>query len=178
MSEQPIKVRLKLKDGSEFEAEGPAAIVINEKNLFLALSGEKAPAPQEHTPATAPNTERGAAASSIWAKLAEEKNGVICLRSKPPDATAADAALLITAAAKMVSQLQTYSALQLSKSLKKSGYFQGRLDRITANEVKNGFLSALGTKRNRAYSLTPKGLARAFALAERLLAMQQPPASN
>ncbi|NLO91853.1 MAG: hypothetical protein GX410_07680 [Elusimicrobia bacterium] len=176
MNEQTIKVRLRLKDGSEFEAEGPASLVISEKNLFLSGNAQAA-SPQQSTPDQQPpqsqghNTETPRQADKLpWSRLAEERNGIIYLISKPQEATAADAALLITAAAKMVAQIDQLPALQLSKSLKKSGYFQGRLDRITAKEVKNGFLSALGTKRNRAYCLTPKGLARAFALAEKLLA--------
>jgi len=161
--ERPFRVRLKLGSGAEFEAEGPAELVLQEKEDFLRMQGAQIAEPQIEHPITTPTEDGG-----IWDKIAESKGGLVFLKYKSPELGAQEAALMLVAAAKMLAKLPGCSALELSKSLKKSGYFQGRLDRIIGNEVKNGFLSAIGTKRSRAYSITPKGLARAFTLAEKL----------
>jgi len=170
MPDQRLKIRLKLTNGAEFEAEGETTLVLREKERFLRIGIEKPIAFAGNTNAAAAQepADTGSPAA-MWPAIAEHRNGIIWLKRKHPAIGAPEAAVVITAAAKLLAQLTEYPALQLSKSLKKSGYFQGRLDRIIGQEVKNGLLTALGSKRSRSYSITPKGLARAFVLGEKLL---------
>ena len=163
--EQPLRIRLKLDNGAEFEAEGPVELVLREKEDFLR--GQRASTPAAPL-AQLTDTEPPADGGGIWEQIGEFKSGLVFLKRKSQELGATEAALIIMAAAKMLAKLPECSALQLSKSLKKSGYFQGRLDRIIGSELKNGFVASAGTKRSRAYSITQKGLARAFTLAQKL----------
>ena len=162
---QPLRIRLKLGTGAEFEAEGPAELVLREKESFLREQGSNTPAA---APAQLTDMESPVNGGGIWEQIGEFKSGLVFLKRKSQELGAPEAALIIMAAAKMLAKLPDCSALQLSKSLKKSGYFQGRLDRIITSELKNGFVASAGTKRSRAYSITQKGLARAFTLAQKL----------
>ena len=162
MNPDSVKLKLKLPSGAEFEAEGGREFVAAEKDSFLAIAKEcGGPAGIQRN--EAPEVGKTIA---IWQKIAGIRDNSIILKAKAPDP--ADAALIIAAIAQISAGISPYSSLELSKSLKKSGYFRGRIDRLVAGEIRNGRITATGTKRNRAYQLTPKGLARAFVAASKL----------
>ncbi len=234
---QKVKLRLRLKSGEEFEAEGDLPFVLEQKNEFLAQTGNiRAKRPQqvsqpvivpeitensnttpfteEITPSqTAPETHLNYATASrvtadeyrlripaiqrrqmesnskqnptaaeapnsvwqidekIWSKIAYLDGTDIVLRRKIKDLKPGIAALITLAAAKMLAGIMKMSALELSKSLKMSGYLKptDRLDRILAAEIKAGTLFFEGSKRNREYMISQTGTAKAYTSAEHFL---------
>ena len=216
-----VKIRLKLRSGEEFEAEGSPEFIEKQRADFLQLIGKsnKTPeptsasglvsgsvAPQRTflpknyptppisasvlpTPAPVPTpsglaaaeysttkhtkiNSRAAAthqAAVLFEQIVKEQDGVLSLRRKSRLLTPETAALLLIGAAKLLlNEGEGYSALALSKSLTKSGYGGGRLDRILASEIRQGTIKATGSKRSRAYLLSDEGFARAYVLAEKL----------
>ena len=153
------KLRLKHPSGAEFEAEGPAEFILAEKEVFLrGLPAGTGKAPEQ------PETRQG----SAWGAIAEAKNGLIHLKDKHPGLKAAEAALLLLAAAVQLSGSHETSALTLSRAIKASGYMPGRVDRLLAKAAREGLVKAAGTKRNRSYRITEKGLGRASLEARKL----------
>lgn len=153
-----FRLKLTLPQGAQFEAEGNEEFIQKEKDNFLRLinlTGNVEP-------------KLKITDFSSWQDAAYLKDNTIALKVKYPDLTPSQAVLLILAIGKNVMQISPYPALNLSKSLKKSGYIKGRVDRIIASEIKNATIMALGTKRNRTYQITQKGLAKAYILLERL----------
>ena len=108
---------------------------------------------------------------SVWERIAYPEGEYRIIRRKDKNLTAADAALIILGAAKIFRNASKMSALELSKSLKLSGYLKGneRLDRILAPEIKDSRLVYEGSKRNRDYMITQSGTAKAYTAAERVL---------
>lgn len=153
------KLRIKHPSGAEFEAEGPAEFILQEKEGFL--SRLTAPENQPGEPAEATR-------ESLWKTLAEPRNGLTILKNKHPGLKAGDAALLILAADRLLNGSQGMGAIALSKAIKASGYAPERIDRLLTRPNKEGLLKASGTKRNRAYHITDKGLERAWLEARKL----------
>ena len=130
------------------------------------LTPQPSMAPQ---PATAPlQAPAAASVSPIWEKLFKTEDGALVLRRKSRLLTPQTAALVLIAAARMLRKENEYSALHLSKSLRKSGYGEGRLDRLLLAEIRAGSLQSVGSKRGRAYKLSAEGFARAIVLAEKI----------
>ncbi len=220
-----VKIRLKLRSGEEFEAEGSPDFIEKQRAEFLQLIGKPAkssgtdwaesgtgtsrsyrrpqprqqtsmPAPfsqQEHypnqqssypapaitssgfaaaeqiRPQTAPSISRETAPSALWEQITKIDDGLVVLRRKSRLLSPETAAILLIAAAKeLLKESDGYSALALSKSLAKSGYGGGRLDRVLAGEMRQGSVKAAGSKRSRAYLLSDEGFARAFVLAGKI----------
>ena len=182
--ENNLKIRFRLPNGEEFEAQGPREFIERERNYFLALIGSQ----QQH-PATvnkssgslvAPDTNLNkftqAAGnlpqhfqSYLWERLFKEDNTTLILRQKAK-LPAPELALLILAGARVLLQKPAYPALELARSLKACGVVDaGRLDRLLAPEIQAGRLIGEGSKRSRTYKLTDEGFAKAFVLAEKLL---------
>lgn len=109
--------------------------------------------------------------AKIWSKIAYLDGTDIVLRRKVRDLKPNLAALITLAAAKMLAGITKMSALELSKSLKMSGYLRPteRLDRIIAAEIKAGTLFFEGSKRNREYIISQTGTAKAYTAAEHFL---------
>lgn len=173
-----LKIRLRLPNGEEFEAEGPREFIEQERNYFLALIGQGKAAAQALAqsaglavvqPKPAPNTAAPQHTEQyLWEKLLKEDGDTLILRRKaklPPQEVAA----LVLAGARVLLKQPAYPALELARSLKACGIEGGRLDRLLAGEIQAGRIVGEGTKRSRTYKLTPQGFARAFALAEKLL---------
>lgn len=168
------KIRFKFPGGEEFEAEGTLEFIESQRNYFLALlASQRRTAP---TPLNAPQTQpqmiqkqtpQGAPNPHLWEDLLRQEDHLVVLRKKHK-LTAVQAAFLIIMGAKMLLNKDTYSALELSRSLKSSGFETGRLDRLLKTEVSIGRLEAGGAKRSRAYKLTPQGMAHASVLADKL----------
>lgn len=109
-----------------------------------------------------------AEAQRLWELIVKVDEGHVYLRRKSRLITPETAALLLLAAAKVLLQESSYSALALAKSLAKSGYGGGRLDRLLGPDLRQGTLRAEGSKRSRAYLLSDEGFARAYVLAGKL----------
>ena len=157
------KLRIKHISGAEFEAEGPAEFILSEKESFLnnlTASEKGASVPAK----TQPETGSGPA----WNALAETKNGLTILKNKHPGVKAGAAALLLLAAEKQLKGSREISAITLSKAVKTSGYAPERLDRILTKAIKEGLIKASGTKRNRTYQITDRGLETAWLEARKL----------
>ncbi len=157
------KLRIRHTSGAEFEAEGPAEFILSEKESFLnnlTASEKGASVPAK----TQPETGSGPA----WNALAETKNGLTILKNKHPGVKAGAAALLLLAAEKQLKGSREISAITLSKAVKTSGYAPERLDRILTKAIKEGLIKASGTKRNRTYQITDRGLETAWLEARKL----------
>ena len=245
---QKVKLRLRLKSGEEFEAEGSLPFVLEQKEQFLSHNAPQfskkyttpQQLPQQHAE-TAPNTvftpqnniqtmpeneggntlpqqelqptqpeptrvtpseynlhipairrrqleaenristtanttttndrQNWQIDGKIWSKIAYLDGTDIVLRRKVRDLKPNLAALITLAAAKMLAGTTKMSALELSKSLKMSGYLKPteRLDRIIAPEIKAGTLFFEGSKRNREYMISQTGTAKAYTSAEHFL---------
>lgn len=103
----------------------------------------------------------------LWEQLLKEEGDIVVLRRKMR-LSAAEAASLLVAGARVLLKKPNYPALHLSQSMRKSGFDEGRLDRILAPEIRNRHLASDGSKRSRTYRLTNEGFAKAFVLAEKL----------
>jgi len=198
-----LRLRIRLKNGEEFEAEGDAAFIARQKDSFLSLVNGEQPRSYERPELSLPKRPLPIAASDItpellppylknsvlreqnkdevplpqkdvWDKTAYCDGQDIILRRKDKNIKPSSAALIILGAAKVLKNVQGMSALELSKSLKLSGYLKGiRLDRAVAPEVKDGAMVFEGSKRNRSYRLTQKGLAKAFTAAEKAILAEE-----
>jgi len=160
------KLRIKHQSGAEFEAEGPAEFILSEKEGFLRslpAAGEAGQGPE-----IAPKTAKTAPEQPDWAALAESKNGLTVLKNKHLGLKAGQAALLILAAESQLHGSRELGAITLSKAVKASGYAPERLDRLLVKALKEGLLKASGTKRNRAYEITDRGLEIAWLEARKL----------
>lgn len=157
------KLRIKHQSGAEFEAEGPAEFILSEKEGFM----KSLPAAQE-TGRELPKAPREPGQELDWSALADDKNGLTILKNKHLGLKAGAAALLILAAEAQLKGSRELSAIALSKAVKTSGYAPGRLDRVLAKALKEGLVKASGTKRNRAYQITDRGLEMAWLEAKKL----------
>ena len=152
------KLRIKDPSGAEFEAEGPAEFILNEKESFLKDLGRRKTGQTQ----PAPEPEMPAAQADFWEKFVEPKGELLRLRIKPPDLSAAETALILMAANESINQKGHTSALILSKALKISGFEPDRLDRLLSKEIREERVTASGTKRTRTYRITHKGFEKAY----------------
>ena len=155
------KLRLKDPSGAEFEAEGTAEFILAEKNSFLAGLAPGSAQPG-FRPATGGAADAEDRLTGFWDKTITDKGGLLRLRFKSPEIGAAEAVLILMAANRALSRKEDLSAITLSKALKSSGYEPDRLDRLLSKEIREGRATASGTKRNRTYRITQKGLERAY----------------
>ena len=102
-----------------------------------------------------------------WEQILKVDGDLVLLRKKMR-LSAAEAASLLIAGAKTLLGKSAYTALDLSRAMRKSGFEEGRLDRLLAPEIRQGHLICQGVKRGRSYQLTNEGFAKAFVLAEKL----------
>lgn len=126
----------------------------------------------ERTGASSSGTTTPATSQEIrlWEQLVRVEDNLVILRRKSRLLSADTAALVLLAAAKVLLKAsEGYSALSLSKALKKSGYGGERLDRVLGGEMKKGSVRSDGTKRSRLYYLSNEGFAHAYVLAGKLI---------
>lgn len=155
------KLRIKHPSGAEFEAEGPLDFIITEKRGFM---DEIAAPGKKPTTATAePGREPG-----LWQAITVTKAGLLQLRNKSPEITPEEAFLALAAAYRLLEGRQETGAITLSKAIKASGYAPDRLDRLIARDIKEGLITASGSKRGRTYSITQKGMEKAWTAAMKL----------
>ena len=155
------RIRLKLPDGSELEAEGSAEFVKGERQEFTSRPPRR-PAPQS------------AAASPRepiidWESITERKGRHLQLRAKlAGPKTEKDACLVLLAASQKLLNDPKPTASQLAKWLRASGYPIQRMDRALHEALTGGELLSSGSRRARRYELTAPGRLQALILAERL----------
>lgn len=160
------RLRLRLPDGAEFEAEGSPEFVAGERREFLGarqqpISGTKETSEPPKEPA--------------WETLIEVKGPVLQLRSKIlGNGAERDACLILMAAARNILREQKPTASKIARWLRASGYPIGRIDRVIAATVSQGEILASGTRRARCYELSGPGLAKGWRLALRLAHHIQP----
>ena len=162
------KIRFKFPNGEEFEAEGSLEFIESQRNYFFALLEKKNAQPVAPALPHPQRTPKEPFNLHLWEDLLRQEQDLLALRKKHK-ITAVQAAFVILAGAKMMLGKDSYSALELSRSLKLSGFETGRLDRLLKGEVSIGRLQAGGAKRSRAYQLTPQGMAHATLLAQKLI---------
>ena len=165
-----LKMRFRLPNGEEFEAEGPREFIESQRNYFLSLIGQTS-ATQAHSAIPSQSLSKEHTEKYLWERLLREDGEILILRRKIKLSTPQIASLLL-AGARILLEKEEYSALELAKSLKASGIEGGRLDRALAPEIQSGRLIPQGSKRGRTYHLSEEGFARAFIMAEKLFQEQ------
>jgi len=160
--------------GRQYANSGPGPLAAPGNPFSLPQSSPEQPLPpnsasfQAPAPPASTPVQDAFPARRLWEKLLKEEGNLILLRRKMR-LDAPEAALLILAGARVLLNHPAYSALSLSQALQKSGFTSaGRLDRLLAQEIKNGYLTSEGIKRGRLYRLSNQGFAHAFVLAEKL----------
>lgn len=156
------KLRIKHPSGAEFEAEGPLDFIINEKRGFIEEIAGTAGRTAEAKPAE-PGREAG-----LWQAITVARAGLLQLRDKSPEISPEEAFLALAAAYRLLEGRQETGAITLSKAIKASGYAPERLDRLIARDIKEGLITASGSKRGRTYCITRKGLEKAWTAAMKL----------
>ncbi len=160
----PHRVRLKMPNGAELEAEGDADFVRKEREEFVirntTLDGASAAAPGG--PQREPRVD--------WNAVVEARAGGLTLRGKIPggDKAGKDACLVLLMASERLLSQPKPTATMLAKWLRASGYPLGRMDRTLQDAVNQGELLSSGSRRSRRYELTATGKMKALLLAETL----------
>ncbi|MBI4061379.1 MAG: hypothetical protein HY403_08115 [Elusimicrobia bacterium] len=159
------RVRLKLPNGAELEAEGEAEFVRQERAEFVL---RQTPSPTGPSPDAPPQREPRV----DWNAVAEIKNGGLTLRGKIPsgDKAGKDACLVLLMASDKTLNQPKPTATMVAKWLRASGYPIGRMDRTLQDAIAQGELLPSGSRRARRYELTASGKIRALLLAEQLTA--------
>ncbi|MBI5210763.1 MAG: hypothetical protein HY927_12405 [Elusimicrobia bacterium] len=165
MEQAPHRIRIKLPDGSELEAEGTADFVEKQRKEFLEhrpiMPAPQALAAADHGPAGAPQIS--------WDTIAQAAGHRIQLRSKLTGKTQEkDACLALLAASENLLNMPRPTAALLAKWLRASGYPVTRVDRAIHHAISQGEIIASGSRRARRYELTAPGRLKAYLLAEQL----------
>lgn len=159
------RVRLKLPNGAELEAEGDAEFVRREREDFLI----------RQTPLSGSETGPGAAGREPrvdWNAVVEAKSGGLTLRGKilGTDKGGKDACLVLLMASERLLSQPKPTAAMLGKWLRTSGYPVGRMDRTLQDAISQGELLSSGSRRARRYELTASGKIKALLLSEQMTA--------
>lgn len=157
----PHRVRLKLPNGAELEAEGDAEFVRQERAEFVLRQTPLEPAPGAGSQRE-PRVD--------WNAVVEARAGGLTLRGKIPggDKAGKDACLVLLMASERLLSQPKPTATLLAKWLRASGYPLGRMDRTLQDAVSQGELLSSGSRRSRRYELTAAGKIKALLLAEGL----------
>lgn len=152
------ELRVKIKVGEhEFEAEGSEVSVERQFEAFKRLIAPPAGV-SESEPAPP--------------RLAVERitlhQGKILSLSEP--ANAAEAVLVILLLQRLYHQLEFVSGTEIMAGLRNSGIRINRADYILSKHAAEGAIIAIGERRRRRYRLSTEGLAKAEAIARRLIA--------
>jgi hypothetical protein len=158
------RVRLKLPNGAEMEAEGDAEFVRREREEFFLRQTPLATSGAPEGPGREPRAD--------WGALVETKGGGLLLHGKIPggDKGGRDASLVLLLASEKLLNQPKPTAAMLAKWLRASGYPIGRMDRTLQDAISQGELLSSGSRRSRRYALTAPGKIKALLLAERLTA--------
>ena len=178
-----FKIRFKFTTGEEFEAEGTPEFIESQREVFLKLTQQKGRQDPSSLQITNPAVQLGEtpsfqtsalqksspifAGKRLWDQVTQEGEDNIPVLRKRGHTSPQEGALLLLAAAKELQNREGgISAISLSRALQHSGFNNtGRLDRLLAPLIEQGYLTSQGSKRSRKYLLTQPGLTRAFVLA-------------
>lgn len=158
------RLRLRLPNGAELEAEGDAEFIRAERAEFLILQSPAPVAPAGGVGKKEPKVD--------WNAIVEARSGGLTLRGKlsGADKEGRDACLVLLIASERLLSQPKPTATMLAKWLRASGYPIGRMDRTLADAIAQGELLSTGSRRSRRYELTAAGKIKALLLAERLTA--------
>lgn len=156
----PHRVRLRLPNGAELEAEGDAEFVKAERAEFML----------QNVPVQEPGRPGQKEPRVDWNAVVEARSGGLTLRGKIPggDKAGKDACLVLLMASERLLSQPKPTATLLAKWLRASGYPVGRMDRTLQDAVNQGELLSSGSRRSRRYELTAAGKLKALLLAESL----------
>jgi hypothetical protein len=165
--EHDQKLRLRLADGSEFEAQGSTEFIRSERQEFLSAARAQPAAPE----AARAQAKAAQDPEMPWEAMIERKGHAIQLRAKlPGDRAQKDACLVLLAASSKLLHQPKPTAAQLAKWLRVSGYPVQRMDRALQEAIAQGELLSSGSRRARRYELTGPGRIKAYLLAHALAA--------
>lgn len=150
----PEKYRIKIKypDGFEIEIEGNRDFIKEYEEKILNRT---------HSESANITELKSQKREYLYSRIIDFKNNIPYIKLKIPELDIQMAILIILTSNRIFHKSDITSALNLSKSLKLSGYNPKRIDRYINNLIKNKDVEAYGTKRNRAYSITDKGDSKA-----------------
>ncbi len=158
------RLKLRLPNGAEMEAEGGAEFVAGERREFAAMLS---PRTDGSGPASA--DAAGGPLEPPWEDITETRAGNIQLRAKlGGDKTERDACIVLIAASRSLLRTPKPTAAQIARWLRMSGYPISRVDRTISAAISKGEILASGSRRARRYELSGPGLAKAFNLAHQL----------
>lgn len=162
------RLRLKLPDGAEFEAEGSPDFIRSERAEFMSSLPRASAGTAPSDPYQA--SKSGQEPNIAWDTLTERKGHDIHLRAKlPGDKSQKDACLVLLAASQKLLNQPKPTAAQLAKWLRISGYPVQRMDRALQEGVSRGEILSSGSRRARRYELTAPGKLKAMLLAYQLM---------
>ncbi|MGC8867333.1 MAG: hypothetical protein ACP5IO_05220 [Elusimicrobiales bacterium] len=147
--QKSTRIRIKYPNGLEIEIEGDREFVEKEKRQMLSLISngfEK-------------NNDNNIIKS--LSNIIDFKENTPYIKLKLPQLDEKMAILIILFAFEKILSNPQPKALSISKALRMSGYYLKRLDTAVFELIKDGSIKAFGIKRNRSYSLTDKGKAKA-----------------
>ncbi len=155
------RVRLRLPNGAELEAEGEAEFVRQERAEFVLRQTELPGSPGS-------SGVTGREPRVDWSAVVETKSGGLVLRGKiqGSDKGGKDACLVLLMASERLLSQPKPTAAMLGKWLRASGYPIARLDRVLQDAVSQGELLSTGSRRSRRYELTASGKIKALLLSE------------
>lgn len=145
------RIRIRYPDGFEIEIEGDEEFVIQEKERILKEINKK----------TSREDLQIKDIKDSLSKIIDFRENTPYIRLKIPELDEKMAILIILTSYLKLLNIDKVNALNLSKALKLSGYIVKRIDQPSKTLIKDGSINALGTKRNRHYFLTAKGIAKA-----------------
>jgi hypothetical protein len=167
------RIKIRLPDGSELEAEGSPDFVERQRTDFLERRSLLATQTSEAAARTAAydlsHAQAPAAPRISWETIAETHGRTLQLRSKiTGKGQEKDACLALLACSEKLLGLAKPTAALLAKWLRASGYPIQRVDRLVQEAISQGEIIASGSRRARRYELTAPGRLKAFLLAEQL----------
>lgn len=166
----PCKLRVRLPNGAELEAEGPPEFIAGERREFVELQASRS--------AQRGTEGGGGGLEPLWDDVIEARGHNIQLRAKlGGDGADKDACVVLIAASRSLLRTPKPTAAQLARWLRASGYPVARVDRVLKVALAKGDILASGSRRARRYELSGPGLARAFRLGHQLAALVRPPAA-
>ncbi|MHB2026745.1 MAG: hypothetical protein ACYCPQ_08945 [Elusimicrobiota bacterium] len=164
-----LRLRIRLADGTEWEAEGSPDAATRERDFFLARFS-----PIKPDGGTIQNQAASGQIEPVpniaWESIIERLGKHIQLRGKLSgyDRPEQEASLVLLAASEKLLGDPKPRATLLARWLRASGYPTPRIDRTLQEALSQGQIIASGTRRGRRYELTDPGKIRAYLLAHKL----------
>lgn len=158
------KIKIKLPNGAEFEADGPKAADLFAQFLEVVRSMKGSEAPDEtgspREPASTGQDGDFDVDPKTVKRIFQDRNGVVSLTAMPrTERSEADALLVVLLGYSILRNLHTVSAPQLMQSARQSGIQADRIDRILAPY--GNYLTVGGFKKGKKYGLNNQGITRA-----------------